>query len=43
MDEKRKKRRKKRQRRESQPEAAYTCQNCGEEIVIPFDVSAGSP
>ena len=38
------KRRKRRQARESQAlaaEAAYTCDACGEEIVIPVDASAG--
>lgn len=41
MPDKKKKRRKK-ARREAQPETTYTCQSCGEEIVIPFDVSEGT-
>ena len=48
MRDKKKKRITKRRRararaeREAQPEAVYTCQNCGEEIVIPIDLSEGS-
>ncbi len=41
MPEKKKKRRKN-TRRAAQPEANYTCQNCGEEIVVPIDLSEGS-
>lgn len=37
-----KKKRRKNSHRESQPEATYTCQNCGEEIVIPVDLCQGS-
>jgi transcription elongation factor Elf1 len=37
----RKKKRNRKSRREVQPETSYTCQNCGEEIVIPIDISAG--
>jgi transcription elongation factor Elf1 len=33
---------KRRRRREVAPEAAYVCPECGEEIVVPVDVSAGS-
>ena len=29
-------------RRESSSEASYTCDSCGEEIVIPVDVSQGA-
>ncbi|QDS99727.1 CPXCG motif-containing cysteine-rich protein [Adhaeretor mobilis] len=25
-----------------QPEASYTCDSCGEEIVVPIDLTAGS-
>jgi len=33
--------RRRRGRREAQPEASYVCDSCGEEIVVPVDVSAG--
>lgn len=33
--------RRRRRRRGSSTEAAYVCDNCGEEIVIPIDRSAG--
>jgi hypothetical protein len=33
--------RRRRARREAQPEASYVCDSCGEEIVVPVDVSAG--
>jgi transcription elongation factor Elf1 len=36
-----KKRPRRRRRREAQPEASYVCDSCGEEIVVPVDVSAG--
>ena len=32
---------KNRRRRSSSTEATYTCDACGEEIVIPLDLSAG--
>ena len=32
---------KKRRRAKSQDEASYVCDACGEEIVIPVDLSAG--
>lgn len=32
----------KRRRRDASPEAAYVCPECGEEIVVPLDVSAGT-
>ncbi len=36
-------RKKKRKRRErAADEGSYTCPSCGEEIVIPLDLSAGS-
>ncbi|MEQ8211334.1 MAG: CPXCG motif-containing cysteine-rich protein [Lacipirellulaceae bacterium] len=25
-----------------QPEASYTCDSCGEEIVVPIDITAGT-
>lgn len=25
-----------------QPEASYVCQNCGEQIVVPIDLTGGS-
>lgn len=28
-------------RREAQPDASYVCDSCGEEIVVPVDLSAG--
>jgi DNA-directed RNA polymerase subunit RPC12/RpoP len=33
---------KRRRSRRALPEASYVCQNCGEEIVIPLDVTAGT-
>jgi transcription elongation factor Elf1 len=48
MRDKKKKRRRMNRRddagqsREAQPEAIYTCQNCGEDIVISIDITAGS-
>jgi transcription elongation factor Elf1 len=36
------KKRRKRRRRDAQPEASYICDSCGEEIVVPVDVSAGA-
>ena len=45
MRDKKKKRRMNRRddahSRAAQPEAIYTCQSCGEEIVIPIDITAG--
>lgn len=29
-------------RRRAEPEASYVCESCGEEIVIPVDLSAGA-
>jgi transcription elongation factor Elf1 len=40
MPKKRPKRR--RRRPAAQPDATYICDSCGEEIVVPVDVSAGS-
>ncbi|MCE9589199.1 MAG: CPXCG motif-containing cysteine-rich protein [Planctomycetes bacterium] len=34
--------RRKKKRRRAADEGAYTCPSCGEEIVIPLDLSAGS-
>jgi DNA replicative helicase MCM subunit Mcm2 (Cdc46/Mcm family) len=31
----------KKQRRRANEEASYVCESCGEEIVIPLDLSAG--
>lgn len=31
-----------RRRPAADPEAAYVCDSCGEEIVVPVDISAGS-
>lgn len=31
----------KRRRPEAQPEGSYTCDHCGEEIVVPIDLTAG--
>lgn len=36
-----KKRRKKKRKPDTAPEASYICDACGEEIVVPVDVSAG--
>jgi transcription elongation factor Elf1 len=40
------KKKSKKKRREARqyahPEAVYTCDSCGEEIVVPVDISAGS-
>jgi hypothetical protein len=36
-----KKRKKTRRRSEFADEGSYTCDSCGEEIVIPLDISAG--
>jgi transcription elongation factor Elf1 len=33
--------RKKKRRHEKSDETAYTCPSCGEQIIIPIDVSAG--
>lgn len=35
------KRKKNRRRPKTQNEANYTCDACGEEIVVPIDISAG--
>ncbi|HTN75181.1 MAG TPA: CPXCG motif-containing cysteine-rich protein [Pirellulaceae bacterium] len=37
-----KRKKRKVQRRDSAEEASYTCDSCGEEIVVPIDISAGS-
>jgi transcription elongation factor Elf1 len=34
--------RKRRRRRSAHQEATYVCDSCGEEIVVPIDVSAGA-
>ncbi len=36
------KKRRRARRPAAAPEAAYTCDSCGEEIVVPVDVSAGA-
>ena len=39
---KRLKRGRRRARRSTHQEAVYVCDSCGEEIVVPVDISAGS-
>lgn len=34
-------RRRRRRKRQANPEATYICDSCGEEIVVPVDISAG--
>ncbi len=41
-DRPRRRRRKRRRAARSDAEAAYVCDSCGEEIVVPIDVSAGT-
>lgn len=36
------KKRKKKRRAAAHPEAVYICDSCGEEIVVPVDISAGT-
>ncbi len=36
------KKRRRTRRPAAAPEAAYICESCGEEIVVPVDVSAGA-
>jgi len=33
---------KRKRRRDVSPEATYTCDSCGEEVVIPVDMSQGA-
>ena len=39
---KKKRKLKRRQRRSPHQEACYVCDSCGEEIVVPVDISAGA-
>ena len=41
LDDRRRRRKKKKRKRRSMDEGAYICPSCGEQIVIPLDISAG--